>query len=120
MNKSGFLDLWGGVSRDIKDEDTAYAHGKNLWLIRWESNSSGDYPEDGPVYMKSLIEPFEKSLTSSGVPLRGFVNYADTELSEEEWSARLYGKNYDRLKQIKKEIDPEGLFISHAQSIPLP
>ncbi|CAI6094353.1 unnamed protein product [Clonostachys chloroleuca] len=120
MNKSGFLDLWGGVSRDIKDEDTAYAHGKNLWLIRWESNSSGDYPEDGPVYMKSLIEPFEKSLAGSGVPLRGFVNYADTELSEEEWSARLYGKNYDRLKQIKKEIDPEGLFISHAQSIPLP
>lgn len=34
MRKSGFMDLWGGVSRDVSDNDTSYAQGKNLWLIR--------------------------------------------------------------------------------------
>ncbi|KAH8667900.1 hypothetical protein BGZ61DRAFT_364993 [Ilyonectria robusta] len=122
LRKSGFFDLWGGVSRDISDSDTSYAHGKNLWLIRWEANSVDptNYPADGPSYMKGLIKPFEQALTDSGASLRGFVNYADTELTEEEWSSRLYGANYDRLKKIKAKFDPEGLFINHAQSIPLP
>ncbi|RSM01992.1 hypothetical protein CDV31_011075 [Fusarium ambrosium] len=122
LRKSGFLDLWGGVSRNIKDSDTSYTHGKNLWLIRWEANSVdvNNYPDDGPAYMKALIKPFEDSLVKGGAALRGFVNYADTELNEEEWSSRLYGANYERLKQIKAAVDPEGLFTNHQQSIPLP
>ncbi|KAI8203408.1 FAD-linked oxidoreductase sorD [Colletotrichum sp. SAR 10_76] len=123
LRKSGFLDLWGGVSRDIADADTAYAHGKNLWLIRWEANSAdanAPYPADGTTYMKGLIKPFEDALVAGGQELRGFVNYADTELTEAEWSARLYGANFDRLKQIKAAIDPEGLFTNHKQAIPLP
>ncbi|KAJ3538155.1 hypothetical protein NM208_g6032 [Fusarium decemcellulare] len=118
----GYLDLWGGVSRDIKDSDTAYAHGKNLWLIRWDANSVDvtHYPDDGIEYMKSLIKPFEDALVKSGAALRGFVNYADTELTEEQWSSRLYDGNYEKLKEIKAVIDPEGLFTNHAQAIPLP
>ncbi|WYZ40011.1 hypothetical protein EsH8_IV_000352 [Colletotrichum jinshuiense] len=122
LRKSGFLDLWGGVSRDIDDADTSYAHGKNLWLIRWEANSVdvNSYPADGTAYMKSLIKPFENALVAGGAPLRGFVNYADTELTEEEWSSRLYGANFERLKQIKAAVDPEGVFSNHKQAIPLP
>lgn len=120
MSKFGYLDLWGGVSRDIKDSDTAYAHGKNLWLIRWDANSFGSFPSDGISYLRAGMKPFEESLVKSGAKLRGFVNYADTELTEEEWSSRLYDGNYERLKQIKARYDPEGLFINHRQSIPLP
>ncbi|KAM0243732.1 hypothetical protein ACHAPO_000589 [Fusarium lateritium] len=120
MTKSGYMDLWGGVSRSIKDSDTAYAHGKNLWLIRWDANAIGAYPSDGISYMRASIKPFEDSLVKGGAKLRGFVNYADTELTEKEWSSRLYDGNYERLKQIKARYDPEGLFINHRQSIPLP
>ncbi|KAJ0156792.1 FAD-linked oxidoreductase [Colletotrichum tanaceti] len=122
LRRSGFLDLWAGVSRDIDDADTSYAHGKNLWLIRWEANSVdvNNYPADGPAYMKSLIKPFEDALVAAGIPLRGFVNYADTELAEPEWSSRLYGANYERLKQLKTVYDPQGLFVNHKQAIPLP
>ncbi|KXH35945.1 FAD binding domain-containing protein [Colletotrichum simmondsii] len=122
LRKSGFLDLWGGVSREIADADTAYAHGKNLWLIRWEANSvdATSYPADGTTYMKGLIKPFEDALVAGGAALRGFVNYADTELSEAEWSSRLYGSNFDRLKQLKTVYDPEGVFVNHKQAIPLP
>ncbi|KAF4961280.1 hypothetical protein FSARC_10227 [Fusarium sarcochroum] len=123
LTKMGYIDLWGGISRDVSDEDTGHPHGKNLWLIRWDANAVDDddeFPADGTSYMKSLFLPFERALVASGVPLRGFVNYADTELSKEEQASRLYGKNYDRLKKIKAEVDPEGLFINNPQSIPLP
>lgn len=123
MSRSGFLDLWGGISRDIKDADTAYAHGNNLWLIRVDGNSnSGDngFPADGTAYMKSLTAPFEESLTSAGVALRAFPNYIDTELTQEEWSSKLFGANFPRLQQIKAQVDPKATFTSHRQSIPLP
>jgi FAD/FMN-containing dehydrogenase len=123
MSRSGFLDLWGGVSRDIKDSDTAFAHGNNLWLIRVDGNSnSGDngFPADGLTYMKSLTRPFEASLESAGVALRAFPNYIDTELTQAEWSQKLFGANFGRLQEIKVQVDPEAVFTSHRQSIPLP
>ncbi|KAL1627296.1 hypothetical protein SLS56_006431 [Neofusicoccum ribis] len=123
LRKSGFLDLWGGVSRDISDADTSYAHGANLWLIRWEANAADPtaWPADGVEYLKNQMLPFEQELQAAGTPLRGFVNYRDTALTEPEWSARLYGEeNYARLKQVKADVDPEALFSSNGQSIPLP
>ncbi|CAJ0548196.1 Ff.00g049500.m01.CDS01 [Fusarium sp. VM40] len=123
LTRFGYLDLWGGsVSNKISDSDTAYAHGKNLWLIRWDANSLNppSYPADGIAYMRGLMKPFEDALVKSGQKLRGFVNYADSELTEKEWSSRLYGANYERLKKIKARVDPEGLFTNHKQSIPAP
>ncbi|KAH7058789.1 hypothetical protein B0J12DRAFT_772444 [Macrophomina phaseolina] len=123
LRKSGFLDLMGGVSRDVSDADTSYAHGNDLWLIRWEANAADPtaWPEDGVEYLKNQMLPFEQQLTAADIPLRGFVNYRDTALTEAEWSARLYGEeNYARLKEIKAAYDPEALFTSNEQSIPLP
>lgn len=122
LRKSGFLDLWGGVSRDISDADTSYAHGNNLWLIRWDANAADptNWPADGVEYLKNQMIPFEEELQAAGIALRGFANYRDTALTEPEWSARLYGENYARLKEIKAAVDPEGLFTSNPQSIPLP
>ncbi|KAF5723182.1 berberine bridge enzyme [Fusarium mundagurra] len=122
LTKFAYLDLWGGVSRNIKDSDTGYAHGRNLWLIRWDANSVNPFafPADAIPYLRGLMKPFEDALVKGGSKLRGFVNYADTELTEKEWSSRLYGANYERLKKIKAKIDPEGLFTGHKQSIPLP
>ncbi|KAL8393697.1 hypothetical protein RB595_003436 [Gaeumannomyces hyphopodioides] len=129
LSRFGYLDLWGGApARDgnLTDGSTAFAHGRNLWLIRWDGNAAGGgsgagaYPADGPAYLKSQMLPFETALRDAGAPLRGFVNYPDTELGADEWSGRLYGDNFARLRRIKAAYDPEGLFFSHAQSIPLP
>ncbi|KAL8284602.1 hypothetical protein RB600_009155 [Gaeumannomyces tritici] len=129
LSRFGYLDLWGGApARDggLTDASTAYAHARNLWLIRWDGNAAGPpagndaYPADGPAYLKGQMLPFEAALRDAGVPLRGFVNYPDTELGMDEWSRRLYGDNFERLRRIKAAYDPEGMFFSHAQSIPLP
>jgi FAD/FMN-containing dehydrogenase len=121
LTEFGFLDLWGGVSRNVDDSKQAMAYSNNQWLIRWEgrlANGLAQWPADGIEYMKAGFKPFQEQLRKEGVPLRGFVNYRDTELSVEEWSVRLYGNNFEKMKRIKSELDPHGVFTTHAQSIP--
>lgn len=114
---SGFIDLWGGVSREIADSDHAFAHGNNLWLVRVDGvGAGGIWPSDGVAYMQSLLKPFENSLKKSA-PLRSFVNYVNSELSVKEWSSRLYGANYARLRKIKAAVDPTGLFSGFGLAI---
>ncbi|KZM24219.1 uncharacterized protein EKO05_0010869 [Ascochyta rabiei] len=121
MTKFGFLDLWGGSpARAIKDSDTSYAHANSLWLIRWEgrlADGLSEWPADGIQYLQEGFKPFEQQLQKENVPLRGFVNYRDTELTEAQWSERLYGENYERMTQIKTEVDPRGVFTTNDQSI---
>lgn len=120
LTKFGFLDLWGGVSRAIKDSDTSYAHANSQWIIRWEGRLAmglTQWPADGIEYMQAGLRPFEAQLQREGIPLRGFVNYRDTELTEAQWSERLYGGNYQKMRQIKAAVDPLGLFTTNDQSI---
>ncbi|PSN71413.1 FAD-binding domain-containing protein [Corynespora cassiicola Philippines] len=118
VTNTGFLDLWGGISRDLTDSETSWVHGGNLWLIRVDGvGANNAWPEDGVAYMQGLMKPFEESLKASG-PLRGFPNYLDSELPVEEWSARLFASNFERLQQIKAEIDPTGMFSGYGLAIP--
>ncbi|KAK7535626.1 hypothetical protein IWX49DRAFT_265030 [Phyllosticta citricarpa] len=119
MKKSGYLDLWGGFSRNTKDTETAAIYGNNLWLIRWQADAVKEWPADGVDYLKKQMLPFEKALRDAGYPLRGYVNYPDTQLTFPEWRERLYGMNFDRLQNIKRSVDPQGLFTSNDQSIPV-
>ncbi|KAF1980125.1 FAD-binding domain-containing protein [Bimuria novae-zelandiae CBS 107.79] len=118
LSLSGFLDLWGGISRDISDSDTAFAHGNNLWLVRVDGVARAAWPSDGNSYMQALMKPFETALEKSA-PLRSFVNYVNSELSLKEWSSRLYGdKNFARLKKLKAAVDPTDLFSGYGLAIP--
>lgn len=121
LTKFGFLDLWGGVSRTVKDSAQAMTYANNQWLIRWEGRlATGltQWPVDATEYMQAGLRPFQEQLKEEGIALRGFVNYRDTELTKEEWSVRLYGDNFEKMKRIKTKYDPQGVFTTHPQSIP--
>ncbi|KAI8931465.1 hypothetical protein NX059_011133 [Plenodomus lindquistii] len=121
LTEFGFLDLWGGVSRNIKDNAQSMAHANSQWLVRWEgrlANGLTQWPADATEYMQAGFRPFKEQLKKEGIPLRGFVNYRDTELTMEEWSVRLYGNNFEKMKRIKTKYDPQGVFTTHPQSIP--
>ena len=66
--------------------------------------------------MQNLFKPFEDTLMKSA-PLRSFVNYVNSELSVKEWSSRLYGANYARLRKIKTAVDPTDLFSGFGLAI---
>lgn len=122
LTKFGFIDLWGGVARSINDGDTAFAHSKFGWLIRWEGRLAAgltQWPADATAYMQAGFKPFSDQLTREGIKLTGFVNYRDTELTLPQWSSRLYGNNWNKLLRIKKFFDPTGLFTVNPQSIPV-
>ncbi|KAF2847543.1 Glucooligosaccharide oxidase [Plenodomus tracheiphilus IPT5] len=121
LTEFGFLDLWGGVSRNVKDSAQAMAYANNQWLIRWEGRLAPgltQWPADATEYMQAGFRPFQEQLKKEGIPLRGFVNYRDTELNEEQWSVRLYANNFEKMKRIKAKYDPQGVFTTHSQSIP--
>lgn len=121
LTEFGFLDLWGGVSRDVDDSAQSMAYANNQWLIRWEgrlANGLTQWPADATEYMQAGFRPFQQQLQREGIPLRGFVNYRDTELTIDEWSVRLYGNNFEKMKRIKTLYDPQGVFTTHPQSIP--
>ncbi|EKD16947.1 putative glucooligosaccharide oxidase [Drepanopeziza brunnea f. sp. 'multigermtubi' MB_m1] len=120
LKSSGFFDIYGGFSKNVKDSDHAHAIGNVLWFIRMDTNTMKNddpWPVDGTSYGKSILLPFEEALTAANQPLRGFANYRDSELTEDQWSSRLYGENYGRLKEIKAAYDPTGMFTNNKQSI---
>ncbi|KAK8151139.1 hypothetical protein IWX90DRAFT_410257 [Phyllosticta citrichinensis] len=119
MKKSGYLDLWGGFSQKTKDTEQVAAYGNNLWLIRWQADAVKDWPADGVDYLKKQMLPFENALLDAGYLLRGYINYPDTQLTFPEWRERLFGVNFERLQEIKRKVDPDGLFTSNDQSIPV-
>ena len=65
------------------------------------------------------MRPFTDSLETTA-PLRSFVNYADTDLSVDEWSSMFYGANFARLQQIKAAVDPDQVFSGYGHAILLP
>lgn len=123
LTKFGFIDLWGGkIIRETEDSEYSYAQRNNLWIVRWEGRLAAGlttFPADGISYLRNQLKPFENQLKKEGTPLRGFVNYRDTELTVPEWSARLYANNWNKLLKIKKVIDPLGIFTTNSQSIPV-
>ncbi|KAK2624025.1 hypothetical protein QTJ16_006659 [Diplocarpon rosae] len=122
LTKFGFIDLWGGVSRDVRDTDSSFAYQDSLFLIRWEGRlATGltEFPADGISYMQKGLQPFQDQLAAENIPLRGFVNYRDTELTVDEWSQRLYAGNWQRMLNIKAVTDPKGIFSTNPQSIPM-
>ncbi|KAI8933955.1 hypothetical protein NX059_008729 [Plenodomus lindquistii] len=120
MTRTGFMDLWHGVSNGIADSDHAYAHGKELWLTRVDGiGRNGVWPSDGIDYMQGLFAPLETALKKSG-PLRSFPNYVNSELAVDDWTSRLYGNNLARLQEIKAAVDPLEVFSGYKLAIPLP
>lgn len=118
LTNSGFLDLWAGVNIHTADSDTSFHHGKNLWLVRVDGTGRARWPSDGVSYMQNLMQPFVDSLKTTG-PLRSFVNYADSDLSGDQWSSMLYGANFARLQEIKLAVDPTETFSGYGHAIPL-
>lgn len=102
--------LGGRINAAELESTSAYAHRALPFLSELQA-----YWEK-PETETKLVETFEEIqsiIKKNGITAQ-YVNYPD--LNFENWQEAYYGKNYERLQQVKKKFDPDNN-IRHEQSI---
>lgn len=99
----------GGKVRDVRPEETAYAHRDAQFLWEVKAIWTNDYEMiDNVDWAYAFGDALEPYMTGA------YVNYIDPLLPD--WQKKYYGENYGRLVKIKKHWD-EANFFRFQQSI---
>lgn len=107
------FDAYGGAISDVQENETAFAHrGGTVCSIQYYTQWMN--PSSGPAKLTAM-KTFHDSLRPYMSGSAKF-NYCDLDIAN--YAEAYWGKNLDRLTEIKKQHDPEN-FFRHAQSVPL-
>ncbi|KAF5311543.1 hypothetical protein D9758_018766 [Tetrapyrgos nigripes] len=115
------IEQYGGPNSAINSVPSAStAFFRRDVLFTWQlyassSNSQPPYPEDGFTFIDNVVKSVTDNMPADW-DYGAYTNYPDDRL--ENWQQRYYGSNYDRLQQIKREVDPNNVF-EFPQSIEL-
>lgn len=105
--------LTGGKISERKPGDTAYVHRNARFVPEVKSIWDVDKPGDALSNVEWAYD-FYEAMSAAGKATGAYVNYIDPLLHD--WAKMYYGENYERLKEIKKHIDPDNL-LHFQQSI---
>ena len=101
----------GGTATNVPPETTAVYWRKAACVVQydgyWTAPADAQPTIDWVVAMRQAMLPWAKG---------AYVNYQDDQLGP-DWLEQYYGGNLDRLRKVKKEVDP-GNFFNFQQSIP--
>ncbi|MBA0749289.1 hypothetical protein Gogos_003236 [Gossypium gossypioides] len=126
-----YFNPYGGKMAEIAAEEIPFPHrAGNLWKIQYLANwnEAGIEAANRYIDLTRRLHEFMTPFVSKD-PRQAFLNYRDADLGSSSHGkasyseARLNGMkwfmgNFDRLVQIKTEVDPTN-FFSYEQSIPL-
>jgi FAD/FMN-containing dehydrogenase len=100
--QSRILDFmpWGGAYNRTRPDATAFAHRRARFLLKHEAVVGGNAPGDWLATSWSVAHPWG----TGGV----YPNFPDPDL--DDWSPAYHGANLDRLRRIKADYDPDGIF----------
>ena len=104
--------LGGKINDPEKETNSAYAHRNLPYLSELQSYWQKTERSDFLIHSFNEIQNMFKA---NGIKAH-YVNYPDVNFSN--WQESYYGKNYEKLKQIKQKFDPLNT-IRHEQSIDL-
>lgn len=105
------FDAYGGAISRIPAGATAFPHRNALFGLQYQSYWYEDANADDNI---KWIEQFRTSMLPY---TRGaYRNYCDSMIID--WPAAYFGKNLEKLKEVKRRYDPENLFYFE-QSIPI-
>jgi FAD/FMN-containing dehydrogenase len=100
---------WGGAVSRIPTAATAFFHRKAQFYMEWDSSWRNETEEKEAI---AWIEQFRGALQP--YVMGSYINVPDRSIADLH---TYYGDNLTRLRQIKRQYDPENVF-SFEQSIP--
>ncbi|KAL2157306.1 hypothetical protein VTH06DRAFT_6244 [Thermothelomyces fergusii] len=108
------IDLYGGPNSavtKVSPEAGSYAFRdpvKHLFLYQLYDRSFGAYPADGFSFLDGWVDAFTAGLDADDWGM--YINYADPRLDRSLAQQVYYGENLDRLRRIKRQVDPTEVF----------
>jgi FAD/FMN-containing dehydrogenase len=107
-----FVERLGGAIGDVDETATGYVHRKANFLVQYAAqfNNVASY-EDQLAHFRKFRDGCSK--VSEGAAYCGYPDRDNT-----SWGLSYWGQNFERLKKVKRQYDPENVF-RHPQSIPL-
>ncbi|MGA2519364.1 MAG: FAD-binding oxidoreductase [Acidimicrobiales bacterium] len=107
------FDAFGGAVGRVAPDATAFVHRRALadieMSVTWSSAAVSPQSDAATAWLADTAEALEPYASGS------YQNYIDPTL--EDWQTAYYGSNLERLVQVKRGVDPDGVF-RFAQSIP--
>ncbi|XP_055350326.1 uncharacterized protein LOC129596946 [Paramacrobiotus metropolitanus] len=108
----GFLHINGnGVRNNPHAADTSVtpAWRKSGWHAILVTGWDGSTSEEDIAFVKGLLESGTQVWRDAYPDSGAYFNEAST--TEPNWQQAFWGSNYPRLQQIKKTVDPNGMFV---------
>lgn len=99
-----FFEAQGGAVNRIPEDETAFPHRKARFTIGISSGWSDPAKDEEAIAWTRAFHDAIAPYGTGGV----YSNYMD--FDEDERVAGAYGRNLDRLRQVKAKYDPENLF----------
>ncbi|KAF4621337.1 hypothetical protein D9613_000019 [Agrocybe pediades] len=106
-------ELFGGRNSAInavKSTATAFARRTSLFTIQFYASSHGNvppYPAGGFTFLDGKSQP--PLYLPANWDFGAYTNYIDDRLAN--WQKLYYADNYPRLRRLKDEFDPRGVFV---------
>src|SRR5919109_4786180 len=97
----------------VGEEETAFANRSEPYLLGIEANWEGESDSENVAWVREVFADMQ-SFSGGGVYLNfpGFLEEGERILREG------YGRNYERLVQVKTKYDPTNLFRLNANIAP--
>ncbi|KAJ4491020.1 glucooligosaccharide oxidase [Lentinula aciculospora] len=108
------VELYGGPNskiREIPNNATAFSRRDALFTFQLYASSSDalpPYPEAGFTFVDNMVTSVTSNMPSAW-NYGAYTNYIDDQL--ENWETLYFSDNYPRLQSLKKQLDPQGLFM---------
>ncbi|KAG8765345.1 hypothetical protein FRC12_007544 [Ceratobasidium sp. 428] len=109
---SVWVGIGGGAVNDVDTQSTGLnPQWRKDALVSWTFGTgwTDDTPPEVIAELKNAVTNLTQGLSKiAGLKDAGYFNEADP--NEPNWKRAWFGSHYDRLLEIKKDVDPKGLF----------